>query len=104
MNSLNAAQKSRIHEVINAFKAWVERSTDAKVAPLRARIKALEERPQMRYRGVWHEGMECRVGDLVTHSGSIFYCHAPTTKMRPGPSADFQLAVKRGANGKDAAR
>ena len=63
------------------------------------RVKSLEARPEMSYRGVWHLNEDYRLGDFVTHNGSIFHCWTPT-KDRPGESNAWQLAVKKGADGK----
>lgn len=61
---------------------------------LEARIKALEDRPALKYLGVWKEGAY-REGDFVTDHGSLWHCHS-ATHMRPGTSNAWQLAVKRG--------
>jgi hypothetical protein len=70
------------------------------VESLQARIVALEARPEIHYRGVWAEGEYCE-GDFVTHAGSCWHCNE-RTKSKPGDGAAWQLAVKRGADGKSA--
>lgn len=67
---------------------------------LEERIKALESRPVMEYRGVWKADEDYRPGDLVTDHGSMFYCSAPT-RDRPASTDAWQLCVKRGADGRD---
>lgn len=52
------------------------------------------------YRGVWRPGTHER-GDMVTRDGSTWHCNAETTTAEPGKSPDWQLAVKRGNNGRD---
>lgn len=56
--------------------------------------------PTLRYCGTWAGG-EHRPGEFVTDRGSVWHCKA-ITKARPGDSDDWQLAVKRGRDGKDA--
>lgn len=68
---------------------------------LEARIKALEERSPLAYAGTWSEAKQSNKGMFYTDHGSIWYCRE-TTRDRPGTSAHFQLAVKRGNDGKDA--
>ncbi len=57
--------------------------------------------PMMIYRGVWREG-QFKQGDCVTWGGSLFHCNKDTAE-KPGTGKDWQLAVKRGADGKDKA-
>jgi hypothetical protein len=59
------------------------------------RIKALEARPSMSYRGVWEEGERNLPGDVCTHDGSMWHCWR-ATKDRPGTSDAWQLCVKHG--------
>lgn len=67
---------------------------------LLARIEALEARPSTKYCGTWNDHTLYEAGNFVTHQGSVF--HAKTsTRLRPGEGADWQLAVKRGRDGKD---
>ena len=65
-----------------------------KVVPLEKRLDALEKRPDLKYMGVWVKGVYAP-GNAVTHDGSLWICVAPT-KGKPGPSAGWRLAVKRG--------
>lgn len=52
------------------------------------------------YRGVFKEGEEYEAGDMATWGGSLWHCKEPTTeKPDAGP---WQLAVKKGRDGKDA--
>jgi hypothetical protein len=66
------------------------------------RIKALEERPTIHYEGTFKEGVGYLAGAAVTHAGSVWIAKATTT-VRPGiEGSGWQLAAKRGADGRDA--
>jgi hypothetical protein len=65
---------------------------------LQKRVETLESRgPEVRYRGVWREGNVANPGDFYTAAGSVWHCNEPTT-AKPGTSAAWTLAVKRGAD------
>lgn len=64
------------------------------VKQLLDRIKALEERPQAVYRGVWSEG-DYQKGDMVTQGGGLWHCQR-ATEAKPGADDSWRLAVKRG--------
>jgi hypothetical protein len=69
-----------------------------------ARVKALEAKPAMEYRGTWTAEQTYSPGDCVTDHGSIWHCHRQATSaaQRPGTSPPhWQLACKKGADGKD---
>lgn len=80
----------------------------AVVRPIVARIKALEERaesrPGMKYCGVFSEGVEHSAGDAVTFGGSLWMSLLNHNFAVPGRdgSVGWQLAVKKGADGRDA--
>lgn len=77
------------------------RADDAKLRDdLDARIKALEDRLPLAYGGTWADGQQSNKGVFYTFSGSLWYARE-TTRDRPGTSDAFQLACKRGADGKD---
>ncbi|MGA8147277.1 MAG: hypothetical protein WB870_06845 [Gallionellaceae bacterium] len=90
-------EKSQIHKRI----AGVIENRQAADRDLAARVAALENQPTMRYRGVWAPGELYEPGDVVTLAGSAWHCWEQT-KVRPGDNTDWQLAVKRGSNGRDA--
>lgn len=70
----------------------------------RAITDAIKSVPRMEYRGVWADALgECRKGDAVTFGGSLWICRADTTTAKPGVSADWQLAVKKGRDARAAA-
>jgi hypothetical protein len=64
------------------------------------KIAELESRPTMKYVGVWSADEQCVEGEFCTHSGSLWACRA-TTRSRPGTDETWQLAAKRGNDGKD---
>lgn len=53
------------------------------------------------YRGVFREGEKYVEGDCVTWNGSMFVARV-ATEAKPETSKDWQLAVKRGRDGKEA--
>ena len=55
----------------------------------------------VRYRGIWEQSSKALPGDVFTHKGSMWVCKSG---MPGEPGKDFtgwQLAVKRGSDGKD---
>lgn len=64
------------------------------VKALLDRIKALEERPQAVYRGVWADGAYGQ-GDMVTQGGGLWHAQR-STEAKPGADDSWKLAVKRG--------
>jgi hypothetical protein len=59
--------------------------------------------PGLVFRGVYVREKQYDVGDVVTWAGSAFHCNGSTTS-KPGESKDWTLMVKRGQDGRDAAR
>jgi hypothetical protein len=55
------------------------------------------------YKGVYENGSRYVRGNFVTKNGSVWACLQNTSQV-PGESSDWQLAVKHGADGKDANR
>lgn len=70
---------------------------------LAARVAVLEQRPAVSYMGVWEMGKSYQPGQFVTHGGSLWACHEPTSG-KPGTSPGWQLAAKRGRDGKGTAQ
>src|SRR5262245_43814415 len=62
--------------------------TDELVAPLAARIAALEARPAsgpgIEYRGIWQAGEKYSAGAMTTFQGGLWLCRAASTFTRPG--------------------
>jgi hypothetical protein len=97
-----------LHMVVEAdkrileFKLALER---AQRRSLEKRVEELAARPQVEYRGIWSETETYKAGHFVTDRGSVWACRAQVvTGERPGASVAWQLAVKRGADGRDAGR
>lgn len=63
------------------------------------RMKALEAREQLEYLGVWDITKDYRKNHAVTHDGSVWIARKPSRGVRP-PHEAWQLAVKRGGDGK----
>jgi hypothetical protein len=78
--------------VVDALKQHMTR-LDA----LETRVAAFEQKPHVKFCGVWKAGTTYSRGDAAVHQGSLWICKVAT----PGePSKDFvgwQLAVKRGS-------
>jgi hypothetical protein len=75
----------------------------AKLRHLEARIATIEQRRSLDYLGVWRPDQPYARGDCVTRQGSLFVCRARTEPGDvPGQSDAWQLAAKRGRDGKDA--
>jgi hypothetical protein len=70
--------------------------------PLEARVTALEKAVQARsYQGTWDAGRTYEPENTCTLGGNLWIARRVTFD-RPGTSDAWQLAVKRGRNGKDA--
>jgi hypothetical protein len=72
----------------------------AEIAGLQQRVVELEQRPTLKYLGVWKEGQAYWPGNAVTDRGSVFICKANTLD-RPGGSDAWQLAVQRGRDARN---
>jgi hypothetical protein len=73
----------------------------AYLVKLEARVAEIETRG-IAWKGVWQPALQYKPGDLVTYDGSIFHANADTRAKPGNGSTDWTLAVKRGADGKDA--
>lgn len=68
--------------------------------PILQRLDALERQAQeLKYTGSWQPDREYRPGNFATHGGSVWHANAITCD-RPGTSAAWTLACKRGASAK----
>jgi hypothetical protein len=83
----------------------INEKLELELAPLRRRVETLEQRDRaLVYRGVWVPDQQYFEGNFATFDGSLWHCNR-TTRAKPGDgTADWQLAAKRGANGKDGVR
>lgn len=89
-----------IEGLVTALAPVIKEHMAAEIAPLKAEISELRSR-SVKYLGVWRQ-REYSEGSMVSDDGSVWHCEKRTT-TRPGTSADWVLAVKRGRDGKDAA-
>jgi hypothetical protein len=81
------------------------RKLEQRVAELEVRLAAVEVKPNITYRGVHESGRSYMAGDAVTKSGSLWISKLNHIKSDPGTDpVGWQLAVKRGADGRDARR
>lgn len=87
-----------VRAMASELKSFVSQT----LAPLEARLAALEARPELKYAGVWKQGETYAPGSLATHHGSLWHCHEETTTAPP--SSAWQLCAKRGRDGKDAGK
>lgn len=67
------------------------------VDPLRARVKALEERPALAYKGVFEANVLYREGSLVTRSGSLWLALHDTRAVPGSEPSAWRLVAKNGA-------
>jgi hypothetical protein len=74
----------------------------AEIEELREQVEGLREKSLL-YLGTWSSSHTYHAGASVTHDGSLWVCRAQT-KDRPGRSDAWQLAVKRGRDGRDRTR
>ena len=56
--------------------------------------------PVVIYRGVYQTGREYDAGDMLTYQGSGWIAQRATSAKPDSPNSGFQLAVKRGRDGK----
>ena len=62
------------------------------------RLRSVESRGTLVYRGVWRSETEYQFGDFVTWGGSMWHCDKKTTRVSPGSNSpkDWTLAIKKG--------
>jgi hypothetical protein len=88
-------------------KQYVERELarhEERIAKALDAVEAKAANGQMAYRGVWRGDVAYKRGQCCTHKGSLWFALTDHTNSRPGDGVnrDWQLAVKRGRNGRDA--
>ena len=65
----------------------------------RERIKSLETRPAVPYRGVWDATVDYTKGDSATFGGSMWHANRESRGRRPSEAPDaWTLCVKRGSD------
>jgi hypothetical protein len=60
------------------------------------RVRRLEDKAGVTFRGVWKEGEDYALGDLATRSGSLWHSNCNHNQARPGTGAAWTMCVKRG--------
>lgn len=92
----------RMAEIVVEEMAAALKTRDARIRDLEARIAALESRiSEFSYKGVWRPATVYRESNSVTDNGSLWFCRVPQSTQRPGDGSDWQLAVKRGRDGRN---
>jgi hypothetical protein len=77
------------------------RLRDNRIASLEARLALCEQRPTMKYSGVFEKTKTYNVGEFVTCHGSVWHCKINNTVSEPGADpVSWQLAVKKGRDGR----
>ena len=71
-----------------------------RIAGLENRLKAVEA-SGLKYAGVWQRAQTYPRGSVATHKGSAWVALADGVEAEPGLSAAWQLAVRRGDDGRD---
>jgi len=92
------ASHGYVSKLLSIFSSGVNELLRKKFDSIEARLAALEARPELTYEGTHEEGREYRRGMFCTRGGSVWYCRAERTTEKPGASADWALAVKKGAD------
>ena len=95
MNLTKDELKQLFEPLIKGMRDFVDERIAESAKGLQDRVKALEGRSAMVYRGV-HSGVngtDYGVGDVTTWRGQLWYCQR-ATKARPGESSDWRLMAK----------
>jgi hypothetical protein len=91
-------------ELTRAIAVFVAERIEQATKPLRERIIELEKRG-VNYCGVYQRAALYRRGDIVTVDGSMYVAIADVEpNQAPGNGNNWQLCVKKGADGRDANR
>ena len=95
MIRLMAASK---YEMLDAIAECLAKA----IGPLMKRVSTLEAQiEQRKYVGVWDQGTAYLQHNMVSYDGSVWFAKA-NTGSKPGTDGTWQLAVKKGRNGRDA--
>ena len=70
---------------------------DSRLDALQRRVEELEQRPQVRWMGVYQDGQQYAVGTLVTRSGSLWLATERTGGVPGKEGSGWKLVVKAGA-------
>lgn len=86
---------------LDAIMSAIARELAPRLDAITRRLAALEERPAMRYCGVWKAGAY-QSGDCVTAGGHL-WCARRETESQPGSAPDdWQMAMRKPRDGRDA--
>jgi hypothetical protein len=91
------------------FAAILAKGVDVVVTPLVTRLAQLEKRVHdleaaprgVSYAGTWTDTATYAKDVAVTCAGSLWIARSANTSRRPGTADCWQLACKKGADGKD---
>jgi hypothetical protein len=107
--ALGAALGAAVKKLLDPLRMRVKEleALEARLIALKAletRVAALEKALQARtYQGTWDSERTYEAENTCTLGGNLWIAKR-VTYDRPGTSDAWQLAVKRGRNGKDASR
>ena len=90
-----------IDEMASAVAGAIRAAIDGprvggRLEQLESRIAQLEQRPLLKYAGVWKSGESYVEGQLTTHAGGLWLSTDPTTLTPGTPGSGWRLIVKRG--------
>ncbi|MHC2373367.1 chitodextrinase [Bradyrhizobium diazoefficiens] len=94
---ISPQRRTQIEGFVAALAPEIADFVVAVITPLKERIKELESRPTLCYRGIWDASRTYQPGSFVTHSGSVWHADVQSTGIRPGEGGFWKLAVKRGS-------
>jgi hypothetical protein len=97
-NAEIAALKARVAEL----EGGTGIAQRVETASLEARVRALEARPSLVYKGVWDAAAVYNRGMFVTKGGAVWHSEVDGNRGVPPPAPQWKLAVKKGSDGKDA--
>lgn len=66
------------------------------IIEMRAEIRTLQDRPSLKYAGVWKQDKVFGAGNFVTDGGSMWHAERATVGERPGSGDAWTLIVKKG--------
>lgn len=96
-----APMLARIAEIERLKDGGVDDAISVQLIQLQTRIKSLEARPAMIYKGSWKSDLSYDEGNMATHHGSLWHANEQSRGMPPGASDKWTLVAKRGADGRD---
>ena len=72
--------------------------------PLMQRIEKLESRSELKWAGVWHDGMNVRENEIVTHRGGLWLVIEPTSDRPDENASAYRLICKSGSHNDNGTR